>query len=137
MTRQFTKYNWYKGGRAGLKLAKNQLVWSIINDYIKSNHITQYSQLISAFPNSIRAGRGLLRGYDYPLFVTLRQSQTDYPENRFYDTSDKIFRLQDANGNYENYVVNKNWGVAPAGVYDCWQEFLDTAEAFGYEITEL
>ena len=135
MARDFTKYNWHKDGRSGFKLAKNQLVCSIINDYIKSNHITQYSQLISAFPNSIRAGKMGLRGYDYPLFVTLNQSQTDYPVNRFYDSADKVFRLQDANGDYESYVVNKNWGVAPADVYDCWQEFLDTAEAFGYEIS--
>ena len=95
MAKDYTKYNWYKNGRSDHKLAKNQLVWSIINDYIKSNHITQYAQLATAFPDSIRAGKRGLRGYKNPMFVTRKQSLThpDYID-RFYDASDKIFLLQ-------------------------------------------
>ena len=136
MAKDYTKYNWYKNGRSDHKLAKNQLVWSIINDYIKSNHITQYAQLATAFPDSIRAGKRGLRGYKNPMFVTRKQSLThpDYID-RFYDASDKTFLLQNTSGDFEHYVVNKNWGLPLDGEYNCWQEFLDTAEAFGYEIT--
>ena len=135
MAKDYTKYLWLKAGRKSGRLAKNQFVWSVINDFVESNGLTTYEELIKHFPNSIREGKYGHRGYAHPLIVTLQDAETDSKYiGRFYDKKDKIIHLKNDLGIDEKYVVNKNWGVPEEGQYDCWQEFLDVAKSYGYVI---